>query len=162
MNIFSTRSKLVAVGCALGMIALSLIIPLGAQPTGGNILSDIAITGDGGCKSLRVSFSLPIRYLNHFPPSQGTELRIQLKPLVANPNDRLALMQREAFSPMDDASSLVNVIYEGDMDGGPYLTLQFSTKVKFSVAQGTDFRSMDITFSDGEVICPAAKSSPNR
>ena len=164
MRIFLVRKllagKLLAISLAVGAAALLLGTTISAQPTGGRILTDIALSGAEACRSMRIGFSLPIRYLNHFPQKRGTELRIQLKPLRIDPADSLALLDREAFSPVDDTSPLDNVIYEGDMAGGPYLSLQFSRSVYFTVAQGTDFRSMNVSFGDNATNCSSASSSP--
>jgi hypothetical protein len=136
-----------------------LALALKAQPTGGRILSDITVSGSDTCKLARISFNFPIRYLNHFPQKEGDELRIQLKPVTVDPLDAQDLANREAFSPVDDASLLTNVIYEGDMAGGPYLTLQFNGRADFKVLQGTDFRSIRIAFHARGTTCPATSAS---
>lgn len=147
-----------------GIIALLLVVALRAQPTGGRILSDITLAGSEACRTARISFNFPIRYINHFPQKEGKELRIQLKPVTVGPMEEQDLLEREAFSPVDDTTPLSNVIYEGDMEGGPYLTLQFSQVTHFAVAQGTDFRSISVTFRTGgdpAASCPGiALSTP--
>ena len=50
--------------------------------------------------------------------------------------------RRESFSPPNDFAKLIEVIYEGDIIGGPYLTLLFRSPVDFMVQQGADFRSL--------------------
>jgi len=149
--------KTALMGASAGIIALSLVVALRAQPTGGWILSDITLAGSESCRTARISFNFPIRYVNHFPQKEGKELRIQLKPVTVGPMEEQDLQEREAFSPVDDSAPLNNVIYEGDMEGGPYLTLQFSQIAHFAVVQGTDFRSISVTFqTSGD---PAASCS---
>lgn len=151
--------KAVITGIAAGTLALLLAISLKAQPTGGRILSNISVTGSDACKTAQIGFNFPIRYINHFPQNEGEEVRIQLKPVTVGPMDEQDLSEREAFSPVDDAALLSNVIYEGDMSGGPYLTLQFSRRASFTVAQGTDFRSVRVSFHAAGDTCPPTSAS---
>jgi hypothetical protein len=146
-------------GVAAGTLALILAAAPHAQPTGGKILADITINGTKTCRTAQIGFSFPVRYINHFPQSEGKEVRIQLKPLTVGPLEEQDLSDREAFSPAEDEVLLNNVIYEGDMQGGPYLTVQFSQAVQFTVAQGTDFRSVNVSFHAAGDTCPTTASS---
>ena len=38
----------------------------------------------------------------------------------------------------------MEVLYEGDIDGGPYLTLFFSRLVTYEVVPGTDYRHLTV------------------
>jgi hypothetical protein len=159
--LWTAASKKLAISAiAAGTVALLLAISLQAQPTGGRILSDITISGSAECKTARITFNFPIRYVAHFPQNEGNELRIQLKLLTVSPSQELDTLSREAFSPADDSALLNNVTYEGDTTGGgPYLSLQFSRTAHFTVAQGTDFRSMNVSFSDTAASCPGRSLS---
>jgi len=117
-----------------------------AQPTREKVLQDLHVEGEGPCAILHVGFSFPVRYQRHFPLDHGKELRIQLKPIAVAKSDRDAVPTREAISArrFDDRIPLLEVIYEGDVEGGPYLTFFFSREVSFKVGQGRDFRSMRV------------------
>jgi hypothetical protein len=160
--LWTPENKVILAGFTTGMLALFLAISLKAQPTGGRILSDITVTGGDVCKVAQISFSFPIRYINHFPQNEGEEVRIQLKPVTVGPMDAQDLADREAFSPVDDATLLNSVTYEGDMAGGPYLTLQFSANTRFTVEQGTDFRSIRVAFHMPGDACPATSASSSQ
>ena len=155
----AAQKNVVVAGMAAGCLALLLAISLKAQPTGGRILSDITVTGSDACKVAQIGFSFPIRYINHFPQTEGLEVRIQLKPVTVGPMDAQDLKDREAFSPVDDATLLNSVTFEGDMAGGPYLILQFSASARFTVAQGTDFRSIRVAFHAPGDTCPVTSAS---
>ena len=146
---------LLAIGLAVWATTLVLGTSIRAQPTGGKIMTDVSLMEAGSCNTVRVSFDVRIRYVNHFPHGQGNEVRIRLKPLAVGSIDLQTLLVREGFSPLDDATPLANVIYEGDIDSGPYLSLQFDHNVHFTVAQGTDFRSINVSFGDTAASCPA-------
>jgi len=131
--------------------------PLKSQPVRDKILGNIEITGEFECALVRVGFNFPIRYKRHFPHEAGKEIRIQVEPILVNPDDRKALFKRESFSPRpDNPAWLSEVIYEGDMEGGFFLTLLFDEPALLKVDQGTDFRSLDIVVSapDAAVPCP--------
>lgn len=148
----SRRSR--AAWCAgAGVLALLAFGASRAQPTGGNVMTDVTLTGNAVCTTVRVSFNLPVRYLNHFPHGQGSELRISLQPLAAAPSERLNLLGREAYSPADDATPLTSVTYEGDNIGAPALSLQFGRRLYFDAAQGSDFRSIVVFFGDAADGC---------
>ncbi len=106
------------------------------------------VTDHGSCSVIEVGFTLPIRYVRHFPPDKGDELRIKLDPIAVSPVDQPALGMRESLRPVPSGNaSLIEVIFEGDMEGGPFLTLDFSRAVSFAVRQGTDFRSLVVAVS---------------
>jgi len=134
---------------AAAVVATTCLLTAGeahAQPAREKILQDLHVEGEGPCAILHVGFSFPVRYQRHFPLEHGKELRIQLKPIAVAKSDRDALPTREAISArrFDDRVPLLEVIYEGDVEGGPYLTFFFSREVTFKVGQGRDFRSMRV------------------
>lgn len=116
------------------------------------IIDDVEVVGaaDGpeGCSLVRVRFNFPVRYKRHFPYSAGEDLRIRLESIVSSTEEEAALLTRETVVPTDgDSASLTEVTFEGNIDGGPYLSLIFSRPVMFDVKQGADFRSIDIAVS---------------
>jgi len=119
--------------------------PAGAEPAGDRILDDVRISERGECAVIRVSFHFPVRYQRHFPEKSGEELRVKLLPIAINPDDLEALFRRESFRPPgSEIAPLSEVVYEGDISGGPFLTLRFRHPVQFRVGQGDDYRSLRI------------------
>lgn len=110
-------------------------------------LSDVTISEEDGCAVIQVKFNFPLRYVKHFPYESGDDLRIQFDPIpiAVPPGERSALFTRESVrAPRNDIASLIEVIYEGNVQGGPFLTLYFRRPVVFRVEQGADFRSLNI------------------
>lgn len=158
-RLFAGANKLAWQGLSAGLVTITLIVALQAQPTGGTIMTNVSLFRSQSCTTVNVAFSIPIRYVSHFPQIQGKEVRIRLKPIAAGSIEASALFKREGFSPVNAVTPLENVVYEGDMAGGPYLSLQFSHNVDFTVVQGRDFRSMAIRFGDTAADCaPPAKN----
>jgi hypothetical protein len=125
---------------------LWLAVPLGAEPVRNRILTDVTFNVDEQGFTVDVAFSLPVRYLRQFPPEQGETLQIRLGPLAISDVDAGLLRTREsARIPRDLALPLLDLSYEGDLPGGPYLTLRFTEPMRFTVQQGVDFRSLTIS-----------------
>ena len=109
------------------------------------IIDDIQITEESGCSEILIWFNFPVRYVKHFPYEFGDDLRIKIRPIAIGPEEREALFTREPIlPPPNELAGLTKVVYEGDVTGGPFLTLFFDEMVAFQVGQGADFRSLVI------------------
>ena len=94
---------------------------------------------------LNVQLSFPFRYLSHFPLDESRELRIRLQPVRVPSSDIGAVSRREGVVPADaDSAAVDEVIYEGDIAGGPYLTIRFTGTMRYEVIPGADYRSINI------------------
>ena len=141
-----------------GLLFLQAVI---AQPVRHKLLDtlDIAAVEDGF--SMLVRLTVPVRYVWHFPYDSGAELRIKIRPFDVGADNRDALFKRETLVPHgNDDIALEEVVYEGDIEGGPYLTLFFSRGVKFRVEQGSDSRSIFVYFKDVTPEYPANITDP--
>lgn len=129
---------------ALGIFVwAALSSTVSAQPTTVRVLQDVRLLEGNGCTYFQIEFNFPVQYINHFPPNAGDELRIQINPIIVNPQDRSALLLREALSPPENGDlGLLSIIYDGQLSSGPVLTLQFRRPLSYSVGQGHDFRSV--------------------
>jgi hypothetical protein len=134
--------------CVRVLVVTALLLTSAAlltQPVRDRILKDIQITNVNGRAVVEIVFSDPIGYVTHFPQSSGDELRVQLNPIRVSRADRDALFKREGVRPEFNArAALLEVVYEGDIEGGPFLTLYFSRPVVFEVIPGSDFRSLTV------------------
>lgn len=119
---------------------------LRAQPVRDRILDEVYVTLDSGRPTVHVSLTFPFRYLSHFPQHSGDELRIRLKPVRVPISDQDALFGREGIRPdRADMVGLMEVLYEGDIAGGPYITFFFNGPVAYEVVPGTDYRHLTVT-----------------
>ncbi len=118
---------------------------LSATPVRDRILDRVSLNIINEQVMLNVQLSFPFRYLSHFPLDEGRELRIRLQPVRVSSSDMGAVFQREGMVPADaDSAAIDEVIYEGDIAGGPYLTVRFTARVRYEVIPGADYRSMNI------------------
>lgn len=130
----------------LGIFALLLVSTvLISQPVRDRILNEVVVSSQDEAVKIEVLFTDVFRYVTHFPHESGDELRIRIEPVAVSISDRSAVFQRESVRPpgRDDAK-LMEVLYEGDIPGGPYLTLFFTSPVTYEVVPGADFRSITV------------------
>lgn len=154
-NLMDTTKRLTMVFSLTLFIAGMAI----AEPVRDRILGDIDITESPECSVISVGFNFPVRYLRHFPYESGSELRIKLEPIAISQVDRSALFKRESYTPEGIGPSAVSeIIYEGDVDGGPFLTLIFRHSVRYTVEQGSDFRSVIVMVEGPEALHPCSSS----
>lgn len=116
------------------------------------VVDEASIDEQDGCASIMVQFNFPVRYRTHFPLDAGTELRIQFEPVSMGSSDIEGEFEREQvwYSP-NDIVPLMEVVFEGNVSGGPFLTLTFEHSIAFEVEAGADFRSLVVTpFQDKE------------
>ena len=150
----------------LGVMRIVLVIvalwqlPLQSQPVRDKILDELDVTETEAGLMVRISLTTRVRYVRHYPYDNGVELRIKITPFGVSSDDKDALFRRESMVPFGDAPlSPKEVVYEGDIEGGPYLTLLFKQNVAFEVEQGRDSRSIVVhikEISPENTLTPAA------
>lgn len=130
----------------LGIFALLLVSTLLiSQPVRDRILNEVVVSPVEETVRIEVFFTDVFRYVTHFPHETGDQLRIRIEPVAISISDRSAVFQREAVRPPNrDDAKLIEVLYEGDIPGGPYLTLLFASPVTYEVVPGGDFRSITV------------------
>ena len=130
------------------LLALALATALIAQladsePVRKVLLDELDIQESEEVTIVHISLTSPVRYIRHFPYESGEELRIKIKLFDVGSDNREGIFSRETLVPFEtEGLPLDEVVYEGDIEGGPYLTLFFSRSVDFRVQQGTDSRSI--------------------
>lgn len=122
------------------------------------ILQGIQITEKETTIDLQVDFSAPLQYMRHFPPNSGEILQIQLQVSEAERRKQEkaaeaaaggaapATAKRETMlPPSTESAPLINVTYEGEVPGGPFLTLRFKFPVDYVVAEGAGSKSIIVS-----------------
>ena len=151
-------------GCIAGFVRVMMVVMLGllgfnsanaatvaktekTTAAEASVLQGIQITEKEVAIELQVDFAQSLQYLRHFPPNAGEILQIQLQAPVERPKDDAADAATKASTPAtakresmlppgNDVVPLVNVTYEGDVPGGPFLTLRFRYAVEYTVSGG--------------------------
>ena len=112
------------------------------------ILHDILVEEDGGKLMLQVKFNIPIRYEDHMPASFGNLVQIKVRPVSFSDTVKNEYLGSESILPGFMAKvPITDVAYEGDVPGGPLLTLRFSQPVSFVISEDSDFSSIILHLS---------------
>lgn len=142
------KNKIINFVCVLLLTTAALLLSFSAfaqEET--QILRDIQITEQPDNIVIRVNFNNPVNMIRHFPPNAGEILQIQLdvtslKPEVAV--DTTIARRESLLPPKNDLVPLVSATYEGDVPGGPYLTLRFKFAIEFKLSEGDDGQSIQV------------------
>jgi hypothetical protein len=141
---------------ALGVILFTQLVD--SEPVRKKILDTLDVYESDAVTTVRISLTTRVRYDSHFPYESGKELRIRITPFGISADDLNALHKRETLVPFDhDNLPLDEVVYEGDVEGGPYLTLFFNRCVDFWVEQGRDSRSIVVYMDE---VAPEVHRQP--
>lgn len=147
MNRHNHIARLWITVVALGVI-IAAIHPVGlrAQPVGGGIIDSVDVSRENNAVRIDVSFVCPVRYVTHAPQSHGSEVRIKVDPVPRCQDDAQAAGQDQTIHPESEAHAPVtDITYEGNVPGGPFLTLRFSHEVNFRIAPTPDYRGITVT-----------------
>ncbi len=125
--------------------------------SGLRLIDEVLIEEKLTCALVTINFNYPVRYIRHFPHLAASELRIKLQLIGVMSQDMEALSGREtAFTPPNKIAAVSKIDYEGDVVGGPFLTLYFLRDMTFKVGEGAKHRSLKIMLSPPDT----ALSSP--
>jgi hypothetical protein len=135
------RKAAVGILLVVGVVLFAQLVV--SEPVRKKILDSLDVQETDALTTVRISLTTRVRYDSHFPYESGKELRIRITPFGISADDLNALYKRETLVPFDQEDlPLEEVVYEGDIEGGPYITLFFSRCVDFWVEQGRDSRSI--------------------
>lgn len=130
-------------GLSLALAVIMIARLADSEPLRKKILDDLDIQEEEETTTVHISLTSRVRYIRHFPYESGEELRIRIQLFDVDSDNREARFGRETLVPYDsEGLPLEEVVYEGDIESGPNLTLFFSRPVDFEVQQGTDSRSI--------------------
>jgi len=140
----------------LGVVLFAQLVD--SEPVRKKILDSLDIRETDAVTTVRISLTTRVRYDSHFPYESGKVLRIRIKPFGISVDDLNALFKRETLVPFDHEDlPLDEVVYEGDIEGGPYITLFFNRCVDFWVEQGRDSRSIMVYLDE---VAPEVPRQP--
>ncbi len=127
---------------------LLLCAALYGAPVAAQLMDDIEISPAGEAVRARIQFTVPLRYLRHFPPAQGQLLNVYLQAVSAE--DLLATLGQRPVdevrrSPRSPLLPCFKVTYVPPRDARRdplQLVIQFERSVSYTVRPGTDGRSL--------------------
>ncbi|MEK6750331.1 MAG: hypothetical protein AABY83_14195 [Pseudomonadota bacterium] len=101
----------------------------------GEILQSAQVEEQGDIMVFRAEFATALEYVKHFPSVRGKILQIQLH-AVGTEISEAGLQRRETLQPQSTSGLVTEVIYEGNVKGGPFLVLRFDSIVSFKIKEG--------------------------
>ncbi len=102
---------------------------------------------------IQVDFSIPVRYVNHFPANTGEILQIKFRLVSLAQLDRKEIISSESLRPeLVKQISLVNITFEGGVPDGPYITFLFDKPIKYEVREDAQLKSLFVVFEKDKAI----------
>lgn len=149
MRLSSTRGRLHA------LLLVVLGTTLAASALGQTLLPGIArfvdiieLTDHDDQADIAIQFNCSLRYVTHLPQSEGTELRLELRPLPdcgVNPSAQIA----GELPPISGGDKIISAArVESDIPGQITLLLSFRKSERFVIAQGADLRGTRVRLID--------------
>lgn len=141
----------------LHLIALTLL--LHAAPAAAQVLDSVELERAPDA-TIRVNFSIPVRYEKHFPQAEGETLLVYVRPLQLGEADRVGIRERKSIkgTPSSDIP-LIDVTYEVNGTEGPRLVFKFVRPIAYGVRQGRDNRSIEVALVKPERAAAEKKTS---
>ena len=125
---------------ATGVLLVAAVVGTAAVQAAENALSGLQIIEQKDAIILEIDFAIPVKYVKHFPPKEGEILQIQLQAVGEK-----ALKRESLTPPPTDLIPLALVTYEGDIPGGPYVTIRFHYGVEYTVEDAPGSNSILVT-----------------
>ncbi len=142
-------SRARAVACALG-IGLFTIASSSTTVASTRVMDDIEIIASNGTALIRVSFTVPLQYLRHFPASEGELLNIFLQAVsqggIRDAAGHPAFDEVRRSKKTDKVPCFtITVVPPIDVARSPIqLVVQFGEVVHYRVEPGRDGRSIEL------------------
>ncbi|MDH5230216.1 MAG: hypothetical protein OEY38_09160 [Gammaproteobacteria bacterium] len=107
------------------------------------LLQDVLVYEEGQKNVLQVKFNLPVRYENHFPQGPSDFVQIKIRPVSLSGVQKNEYIGSDTILPgFLEKVPVSDIAYEGDVNGGPFLSLRFSKPVNYQIAEDSSMRSI--------------------
>lgn len=126
------------------LAVLALATPVRAQ-----FIDDIEVRTHEGVAEIRLLFSVPVRYIKHFPPERGEIIKLYLQTLGLEGQTEVQIEEYKR-TPTIPLVPRFTVMYSTVRNcfavSDPLcLDIQFNRSVRYRLAPGTDGRSIVLT-----------------
>lgn len=122
-----------------------LCLSLNAAPTSAQVLDSIDVKAEPDASTIHVNFSVPVRYIKHFPSDSGETLVVFLRVLAIGETGKPRIDEKKSVKDVwNGILPLLDVTFKPDSPEGPQVILRFTKTVQYRVKQGRDNRSIDV------------------
>ncbi len=109
------------------------------------VLEDVVVFEEKGRTVLQVRFSTPVRYENHFPANKSDFLQIKVRTVaLLGTGDNEYLSSDNILPGFLEKVPVAEVAFEGDVPGGPFVSLRFREPLRYQVAEDPSLRGINI------------------
>ena len=127
---------------ALGLTACALF----AAVANAQLLDDIEVRSDQGVSEIRLHFTVPVRYIKHFPAERGELIKLYLQVLSLDGTEERDFQEYKRTPSIPHVPAFT-VMYSTvrsclSVRDPLCLDIQFSKPVRFNIRQGEDGRSI--------------------
>jgi len=137
--------KNILVIMALITIGFIYITFFGEKPE--SLIAEVVLTKDKEVNNLQVDFASPVRYVGHFPESQGEILQVKVRAISFHEfKENFSLIDTFLKLPEARDSHIADIRYEGNVPGGPFLIIKFTQPVTYQVDEGDGLKAMLINY----------------
>ena len=111
------------------------------------VIEDVTAFSENDAVVMQVNFAVPVRYENHFPERSGEFLQVKLRLVsLGKTKWKESLGLSKVRPELAKQVGLVNIAYEGDVEGGPLVTFLFTRAAEFELRQDTGMSSLTVVF----------------
>ena len=127
-------------------VCAAVLAVVAAASAHAELIDDIEVHSDQGVIELKLEFSMPVRYINHFPQERGELLKVYLQALVRDGLDPVDLQTYKrvprvtGIPPFTLQYSTVRNCFA--VPDPICLDVQFRQPVRFNIRPGPDSRSL--------------------
>lgn len=124
-------------------IILGVLSSLQVLQAPSSILNDVVVEEEGSMLVLKVKTNVPIRYENHFPEGPSKFVQIKVRAVSLTGADKNEYMGNESILPgFIEQVPVMDVAYEGNVEGGPFLSLRFKEPVRYQVKEDPELNGV--------------------
>ena len=135
---------------AILFVLIAFIINVvSAQTARGTFLDYVEVKKDVGKASTNVHLRLPVRYLGHFPPSEGRVLKIRFQPMLRQAFTNIA--DESVSPPLNDCPVIRYISLDHGMGDEYYLTYHFKHSVRYEVTSQTNSQEMVVVLRNPHI-----------
>ena len=111
------------------------------------VIEDVTAFSENEAVVVQVNFAVPVRYENHFPERTGEFLQVKLRLVSLGKTQWKESLGLSKVRPeLAKQVGLVNIAFEGDVEGGPLVTFLFTRTAEFELRQDSGMSTLTIVF----------------
>jgi len=138
---FNWKSILYATLAVLGVLYL-----LDVFTAPDKVLEDVLVFDEGNRVVLQVKFAVGVRYENHFPTGRTDFVQIKLREVSFGGSKKNEYIGGESILPgFVEKVPILDVAYEPNVPGGPFLSLRFKEPVTVQVTEDAGLRAINVS-----------------